>query len=178
MPLNQIQWEVWYCLCHKDKFLTERILHYLAAQTRGFFFLWHFAGCSRFFFQLDVIAIMSGYIFHPAANSMTARKRLKYEGNACVWKTCHNWKKVKNCIYLALSKTKMQLEDMWRPEALCTLWLPWKTQQINGHVCFKQIMTKTKTFPLRQNLTCANNRVYVATCKVVRYAINNMLSTQ
>jgi len=35
---------------------------------------------------------MSGYIFHPAANSMKARKRLKCEGNACVWKTCHNWK--------------------------------------------------------------------------------------
>ena len=32
--------------------------------------------------------------------------------------------------------------------------------------CVSQIMTKTKTFPLDQNLTCANYVSYVATCVI------------
>jgi len=60
--------------------------------------------------------------------------------------------------------------------ALCTFWLPWKTQQINGHMGVSQTMTKRKTFPLKQNLTCANYGVYVTTCNVVKHAVNNMLA--
>jgi len=44
--------------------------------------------------------------------------------------------------------------------------------------CVSQILTKRKTFPLKQNLTCANFGVYAATCNVVRYTINNMLAKQ
>jgi len=39
-------------------------------------------------------------------------------------------------------------------------------------------MTKRKTFLLKQNLTCANYVVYVSTCNVVIYAINNMKAKQ
>ena len=38
----------WVAYLYKDKFMTERILHYPAAPTCGFFFLSHFGGCSRF----------------------------------------------------------------------------------------------------------------------------------
>jgi len=41
-----------------------------------------------------------------------------------------------------------------------------------------QIMSKCKTFPLKQNLTCVNYGVYVTTCNVVKYAVSNMLAKQ
>jgi len=39
-------------------------------------------------------------------------------------------------------------------------------------------MTKRKTLPLKQNLTCENYGDYVATSNVVRYTINNILAKQ
>jgi len=39
-------------------------------------------------------------------------------------------------------------------QTLCTLWLPWKTQQTNGPNFFAHT-DKKKTFPLNYNLTCA-----------------------
>ena len=59
-------------------------------------------------------------------------------------------------------------------QALCTLWLPQKTQKINGHGCFTN--NDKKNFPLKQNLTGGNYGVYVATCNVLRYIINNVLA--
>jgi len=74
--------------------VTERILHYPVAQTCGFSLLSHFGGRSCFF-QLDLIASMPSYIFHPPTNSIRERKRLKYEGSAYLQKTCHNYTKAK-----------------------------------------------------------------------------------
>ena len=59
-------------------------------------------------------------------------------------------------------------------QALCTLWLPQKTQKIDGHGCFTN--NDKKNFPLKQNLTGGNYGVYVATCNVLRYIINNVLA--
>jgi len=39
-------------------------------------------------------------------------------------------------------------------------------------------MTKSETFPLKQNVTCANYGVYVATCNAERYAVTIMLVKQ
>jgi len=40
-------------------------------------------------------------------------------------------------------------------QALCTLWLPWKTQQIYGTTCFTNY-DRIKSLLLTQNLTWAN----------------------
>jgi len=37
---------------------------------------------------------------------------------------------------IASNKSKTQTEGSLGPLALCTLWLPWKTQQIHGRNCF------------------------------------------
>jgi len=46
-------------------------------------------------FPFDVIASMAGCKFHPPANSIRDRKRLKYEGGAFLQKNCHNYIKAK-----------------------------------------------------------------------------------
>jgi len=51
---------------------------------------------------------MPGYTFHPPANSIRKRKRLKYEGSAYLRKTCHNYAKAKKL--QSSTKTKKQLD--------------------------------------------------------------------
>jgi len=50
-------------------------------------------------------------------------------------------------------------------QALFTLWLPWKTQQIHGHNCFTN-SGKNKTFLLNQNVACAKYGICMATCVI------------
>jgi len=44
--------------------------------------------------------------------------------------------------------------------------------------CVSEIMTKSKTFPLKQKLAFENYGVCVVTCYVARHVINNMLAKQ
>ena len=121
---------------------------------------------------------MPGYIFHPPANSIRQRKSLKHEAVLA-----YSYKrpapiiqKLKNYTYLISNKTKKQLEGVRRPRkryALCGYSGKHRKSMVT---CVSQIMTKRKTFPLKQKLTCANHDVYVATCIVLRYVINNILA--
>jgi len=72
------------------------------------------------FFQFDVIVSMLGYIFHPPANSIRERKRLKYEGSAYLQQNCPIIWKLRNYTHLA-SKTEKQLEGVHSPCKHCAL---------------------------------------------------------
>ena len=106
-------------------FLKEHTSHHPVAQTCGLSFLPHFGGLSR---SYKLISLLSCYIFHPSANFIGERKRLKYERNNYLQKTCHVWTKANNYKHLALSKTKKQIEGVWRSckHCACTLWLSWR----------------------------------------------------
>jgi len=56
--------------------------------------------------------------------------------------------KPRNYTHLALKATRRCVKAL---QALCTLCLPWKTQQINGHVCFTNNY-KTQKHPAEAKL--------------------------
>jgi len=83
---------------------------------------------------------------------------------------------LRNYTYLVFRKTKKRLEGVWRPCQHCARFTYHGKHSKSAVTCVSQIMTKRKTYPLKRNLTFANYGVYVATCIVVRYAINTMLA--
>jgi len=52
---------------------------------------------------------MPGHIFHPPANSIRERKRLKYEGSAYLQKNCQNYVKATTCTLVARLKSNWKV---------------------------------------------------------------------
>ena len=71
-----------------------------------------------------------------------------------------------NCKHLALSKTREHVKSMSSPCRPCTLCGNHAKHNKLMVPCVSQIMGKNKTLPLNQKLTCANHRIYVATCVI------------
>jgi len=69
-----------------------------------------------------------------------------------------------NCKHLALSKTREHLNGMSGPCGHCALCGNYGKHKKSMVPYVSQIMSKNKTFPLNQKLTCANHGIYVATC--------------
>jgi len=59
-------------------------------------------------------------------------------------------------------------------QALCTLWLPWETQQMHGLVCFAK-NDKKSNFALNHHLVYGHCGIYLVT---LWYVITNMLAKQ
>jgi len=71
-----------------------------------------------------------------------------------------------NYKHLALSKTREHVKSMSSPCRPCTLCGNHAKHNKLMAPCVSQIMGKIKTLPLNQKLTCANHRIYVATCVI------------
>jgi len=79
---------------------------------------------------------MLRYIFHPPANFIRERKRLKYESNGFPQKT-YRLDKDQQLQAPCLKQDKKANQTCVKAlQALRTLWLPWKTEQIHGPMCF------------------------------------------
>jgi len=79
-----------------------------------------------------------------------------------VWEARHLWK---NGAEATASFNSTNIHPCL--QILCILWFLRETQQIYGSNYFTNI-DKSKTFPLKQNLTYANDCSYVATCVICR----------
>jgi len=69
-----------------------------------------------------------------------------------------------NYKHLALSKTREHVKWMSVPCGHCALCGNHGKHNKSMVPCVSQILGKNKTFPLNQKFTCANHRIYVATC--------------
>jgi len=71
-----------------------------------------------------------------------------------------------NYKHLASSKTWERVKGVSGPCGHCALCDCYGKHNKSMVPCVSQIMSKFKTFPFNQNLTCANYSIYVATCVI------------
>ena len=71
-----------------------------------------------------------------------------------------------NYKHLALSKTREHVKRMSGPCGHCALCGNHGKHNKSMLPCVSQTMSRNKTFPLNQKLTCANHGIYVATCVI------------
>jgi len=74
--------------------------------------------------------------------------------------------KLANYKHLVLSKTRKQIKRISRISKHCTLCGCRVKHNKFVLPCVSQIITKNKTVPVNQNLTCANYDIYVASCVI------------
>ena len=105
-----------------------------------------------------------GYIFSPPDNSHKDREKPKPESNDNLQKTNYNW----TITYWlqAPCKTREHAKVTSGPCGHCALCGNHGKHNKSMLPCVSQTMSRNKTFPLNQKLTCANHGIYVATCVI------------
>ena len=78
----------------------------------------------------DDLQVWATSFLHPLT-----LKQFKSEGNDYLQKTYHHWEKIdKRQLLQTRQKAYKRYDRVLQP--LCTLWLPWKTKQNHGAMCF------------------------------------------